>query len=94
MQAILQGVNRLADTTITILDENGNPVSGATVDIVWSGVITGSDSGTTDSIGETIIMSSKTKTSGTLTITVSDVSASGYTYNPSLNTETSDSIDI
>ena len=50
-------------------------------------VLTGGD-------GKVTITANKTKSSGVATFTITDVSASGYVYNPALNNETSDSITL
>jgi hypothetical protein len=42
--------------------------------------------------GRATLKSSRVKNGGTFTITVTDVSGNGYTYNPALNVETTDSL--
>jgi hypothetical protein len=87
------GGNRYSGiATITIHDEFGSPVSGATVSVDWSGATSGSDSDVTDGSGQVVIESAKVKNGGTYTVTVTDVSAAGYNYNPALNNEDFDSI--
>lgn len=81
--------------TITIVDASGNPVEGATVYGSWSDATTDTDSGVTDSEGKVTLVSDEVKNppSGTtFTFTVDDVVKSGWTYDPSGNKETSDSI--
>lgn len=88
-----QGKNYYARASVTILDEFGSPVSGATVYVDWSGLVTGAASGVTGADGVAVIDSPKTRTStGTFTITITDVSSGAYIYNSALNNETSDSI--
>lgn len=77
--------------SIYIKDENGSPVSGALVYATWSGVVSGSVSATTDTSGKATFTSSYVRNTGPFTITVTNVTGSGYTYNSSLNNETSDS---
>ena len=48
--------------------------------------------GVTVTDGKTTIDSAKVKDGGTFTFTVTDVIATGYSYNSSLNNETSDSV--
>ncbi len=91
MSKAKKGKNYTATAVITIKDDNGNPVSGATVNVSWSGQVSGSGSGTTGSNGQVSIKSGKAS-NGTFTVTVTDVSASGFTYNSSLNNVTSASI--
>ena len=80
-----------ARATITIKETSGSAVSGATVYITWSGSVSGTDSGVTDSSGNVVFTSQKYK-GGTFTITVDDVTHASYTYDSSLNNETSDTI--
>jgi hypothetical protein len=86
--------SKAAEAAVTILDNLGNPVSGATVDVTWSGKISGTDSGTTDSSGVVVFQSASAKGGGTFTITVDSVTAGGLTYNSGLNVETSDTISL
>ncbi|MFO1328802.1 MAG: PKD domain-containing protein [Rubrivivax sp.] len=78
--------------TVTVTDRNGKPVPNATVSGNWSGIVSGAASGTTSSTGVIRIGSPTTRSRGTFTFTVGNVSAAGYTYDGSLNIETSDSI--
>ncbi len=88
------GNNRSATAVVTIKDTVGNFVSGATVYGIWSGATTGSVSGTTGANGTVSFQSASIKKAGTFTFTVNNVTKSGYTYNPSLNIETSDSVTV
>ncbi len=81
-----------ATAEVTIVDQNGDPVSGATVQGRWSGLVSGTPSGNTNSGGAVLFTSSWTYRRGTFTFTVESVSAPGYTYDPEANVETSDSI--
>lgn len=81
-----------ARATVWIKDQNTANVSGAAVTGSWSGATTGSSSGNTGADGKVTLESKSVKGGGTFTFTVTNVSATGYTYNPSLNVETSDSI--
>ena len=88
------GGNRTeARATVRILDDAGAVVPGASVSGQWSGLTSDSDTGSTDGNGNVTLTSDKVRNAnGTYTFTVTDVSASGLTYNPVLNQETSDSI--
>lgn len=88
------GTNRYAIAVVTIRDTAGNPVNGATVSGAWSGATTGSVSGTTGTNGTVSFQSASIKKSGTFIFTVTNVTKSGFTYNPSLNIETSDSVTV
>ncbi len=84
-----------ATATVTIVNEAGLPVQGATVSGKWSGLTSDSDSGTTDVDGRVILKSDTVrKTSGTFTFTVNNVVKTGWVYNQSANLETSDSITV
>jgi hypothetical protein len=84
-----------AAVVVTVLDANGNPVEGATVSGSWSGLITESESGATGSDGKVTFYTNWIWSgSGTCTFTVSNVVKTGWTYDPSKNKETSDSIVI
>jgi hypothetical protein len=90
------GPNVNAIATVTIVDSSNKPVEGATVYGHWSDATSDSDSGITDSSGTVSLKSNKVKkpSSGetTFTFTVDDVIKAGWTYDPSENEETSDSI--
>ena len=86
----IAGKNYKSNATITIWDTGSNPVANATVFITWSGVVSGSTSGVTDSNGTVTFVSSKVKSNGPFTITVDNVTHSSLTYNPALNIETTD----
>jgi hypothetical protein len=82
-----------AGAAVTVLDAGGLPVAGATVAGHWSGLVSRSASATTDSSGRARFTSPSTRaTGGSFVFTVDSVTRSGYTYTPSSNTETSDSI--
>jgi hypothetical protein len=83
-----------ARATVWIKD-NSTPsqnVVGATVSGNWSGATGGSSSGNTGADGKVTLESKSVKGGGTFTFTVTNVAATGYTYNPSLNIKTSGSI--
>jgi len=79
---------------VYVLDTAGNPVPDATVYAQWSGgLVSDSDVATSDSTGLATLSSDSAKaTSGTFVVTVTDIVKNGYTYNSSLNVETSDQI--
>jgi V8-like Glu-specific endopeptidase len=81
-----------AIATVTILDENGDPVSGATVSGTFSGEASGSTSATTNSSGVAELKLSITGTVTSFSFCVDNVTHSSYTYNASANVETCDSI--
>ncbi|MCP4219995.1 MAG: trypsin-like serine protease [bacterium] len=83
--------DKYARAVVKIKDTDGNNVVGATVSITWSGTVSGTDSGVTNSKGK-VVFKSPNDVGGTFTITVNDVVHSSYTYDPGLNIETSDTI--
>jgi hypothetical protein len=86
------GPNNTCKALVTIVDENGNPVEGATVTGTFSGDASGSDSGVTDASGEvllSVLVVGKGAVS-TFTFCVDDVTHPDYTYVPADNVETCD----
>jgi hypothetical protein len=81
-----------AMATVIILDENGDPVSGATVSGTFTGDASGSASGTTDAGGEVTLKIQVQGSVTNFTFCVDDVTHSSYTYNSSANVETCDSL--
>ena len=89
------GPNLRASASITILDTDGNPVSGASVYGSWSGDYSASVTGVTGADGSVTFTSGKVRQAGAIfTFTVDDVVLDGYSYDPILNNETSDTISI
>ena len=78
---------------VRVYDQNNNPVSGATVTGNWSGAASGSASFDTGSDGWGETVTSYSRTSDEYTFCVTDISASGYTYNSSANVVTCGSSD-
>jgi PKD repeat protein len=81
-----------ATATVLVVDANGVPVGSAFVSGEWSGVVTGTASGTTSVDGQVILESPPSTKSGIFTFTVASVAADGYTYDALGNVETADSI--
>lgn len=92
MSLKLAGKNTSAIATVWIKNNSGGDVGGATVYGDWTGIVQDSSSGITLSNGKVALTSSKTKSSGTFNFCVTDVVASGYTYDSGSNIETCDSI--
>ncbi|MCK4856433.1 MAG: metallophosphoesterase family protein [candidate division Zixibacteria bacterium] len=90
------GPNHSGIATICIKDTSGTNVKGATVSGKWSwpDLVDEAVSGITGVDGEVKLQSSKIKSGGIFTFTVTNVVDSVYTYNSELNEETSDSIDV
>jgi hypothetical protein len=87
-----QGKNYFGQATVWIKGVDGTNISGAVVSGDWSGAVSGSSMGNTGSDGKVMYESASKKNGGTFTFTVTSVVKTGYTYNPSLNVEDSDTI--
>jgi subtilisin family serine protease len=84
------GPNRSGIAVVTIMDTDGHPVEGATVDGTWTGDYAGSSSGVTGTDGTVSLESGKVRqASASFTFTVDIVSKGGYTYDSDLNNQTS-----
>jgi parallel beta-helix repeat protein len=81
-----------AVATVTVLDQYNRPVSQASVTGSWSQVVSGVASIKTSSQGTAVFNSKYATSQGTFVFTVLSISYPGYTYDSTLNTETSDSI--
>ncbi len=81
-----------ATATVTVRNQSGDLVSGATVTGQWSGLTSGTTSKSTSRKGTAALTSSRTKSTGTFIFTVTGITIAGSAYNPANNTETSDSI--
>ncbi|MDN5311027.1 MAG: in, partial [Methanolobus sp.] len=84
----IRGVNTFAWAVVTVkvVDSNGKPVSGATVNGIWSGPVTESVSGITAADGTVEFTSSRDKNpDGTVIFEITEVTCSGYVYDSSRN---------
>jgi len=77
---------------VLVVDGSGLPVPSATVSGQWSGLTSDSDVKATSSNGHAIVDSDKVTRSGTFTFTVTNITKSGWTYDPAANVQTSASI--
>lgn len=89
-----RGKSKYAKATVYIVDPNNQAVSGATVEGIWHGLTGDSDTGVTDNQGKVTLSSDKVSksASGTFEFCVTDVTLTGYTYDPADNSETCDSV--
>jgi len=83
-----------ADATITVHDQDCQPLVGVTVDITWTGAAPGSGSDVTDENGQVTFTSDRNKDGGTFTCCVDSLTKAGYPYNSGANHETCDSITL
>jgi PKD repeat protein len=71
--------------TISVRDST-SAVAGVSVTVQWTGVVSGSSTGTTNSSGMVILASPKTKKSGDVTVTVTNVTPpAGRAYDPMMS---------
>ncbi len=82
-----------ATARVKVLDQNGSPVSGATVSGDWSGAYTGSSSFDTGSDGWGETSTRYIKNADVFTFCVTNITKSGYTYNAAANVATCGSTD-
>jgi hypothetical protein len=97
MALVKTGTKYYAKATVTVVDSNNKPVSGATVYGHWEGATTDSDSGVTDASGKVTVQSNtvnRPKSGTTFTFVVDNIAKTGWTYNPAANVETRDSITV
>jgi PKD repeat protein len=83
---------RQAKGIVKITDAGGGLVSGATVSIQWSGVVSGTASAGTTTAGTATFTSKTFSTRGTATLKVTNVVKSGVVYTPGSNVLTQASI--
>jgi len=86
------GVNYVGTATVWVKDAGGADIEGATVYGTWSGDVSGTVNGVTGADGKVLLESPKKKGGGTFVFTVTDIVKDGYTYEPTMNNETSDSV--
>ncbi len=85
-----KGGKTTATAVVTIVDETGAAVSGATVTGTFSGDISGTTSGTTGTNGQATLSVTKTGTVTTFTFCVTNVTHASLTYDSAANVETCD----
>jgi len=79
-----------AKVTTTVVDAAGAPVSGVVVSGAWSAGLTGTGTCTTGTDGTCTITSASMKlTVPSVTFTVTNLAADGFTYDANANVETS-----
>jgi len=81
-----------AEATITAHDQACAALAGVTVDVTWSGCVSGTSSGVTGANGQVVLTSPVNPSGGTFTCTVINLTKSGYPYNSGANHETSKTI--
>jgi PKD repeat protein len=82
-----KGVSTVTAATV-VRNSANNPVAGATVTVQWSGIISGTSTGTTNSSGQVNLSMVRTKKDGTVTAIISSVvTPAGSTYDPALFSE-------
>lgn len=92
MSLVTSGRNDTARAVITVYDSNGAPRPNVTVTGTWSGLASGNFTATTNASGQVTVSSAASKKTGAFTVNVTNLAASGFTYNRNLNVVTSASI--
>lgn len=81
---------KVAQVVAAVNDLTGSPVSGAVVTGTWSGLVSGTSSGTTGVDGKTTLTSKSTNRAGSVTFTLTSVSPpAGTVYDAAENLESS-----
>ena len=90
------GKRRYARAIVSVADDGGASVDGASVTAQWSGLTSDVDSGLTGSSGSVQFDSDRVdrSASGQFIITVTGVSAGGSEYDPDANVQTAACVDI
>ncbi len=85
IQMNLNVSGRYASATgiVTVVNQSGQVVPGATVAATWSGIVSRSSSGTTASTGKVSFTSPSTRSSGCFKLTVTKITIAGYTFSQS-----------
>ena len=83
-----------ARATVTMYDQYGDPVAGATVNATWSGVVGNAVSASTDASGNGVLDSDLVGrgVTGEFRLTVSSAALNGYDYDDSADVESEDCI--
>ena len=89
-----KGKNCNITVQVVVMDANGHPVANASVSGRWGGLFNGQVSAVTAADGMATFLSANTKVSGEVIFTVTDVAAAGYAYNPNMDNETTDSLNL
>jgi hypothetical protein len=84
------GPNNTCKATVTIVDEDGSPVEGATVTGTFSGDASGTVSGVTGADGEVLLSKLVKGTVTTFTFCVDNVTHDSFEYDSAANVETCD----
>ncbi len=79
---------------VLIRRADGQPLAGVAVTARWSDLVKGVSTATTDLNGRAVFAAKNVRRSGPVTFTVTGASKPGAIYDPSQNTETSDSVVI
>ncbi len=88
------GARYHAQAVVWIRTASGGDVEGATVSGAWSGAVTGTSQGVTGADGKILLRSIGVVGGGTFVFVVTDVATDQFSYDPGLNSETSDSITV
>ncbi len=86
----LSGKRTIGTASVTVTDQNGSPIEGATVTADYTGPTSGTVSGTTDATGQVVLTTRADRKGATdWCFTITDVVADGFIYDPTANVLTS-----
>jgi hypothetical protein len=74
-----------ASVTVTVVDQAGAPVSGATVTGAWSGALSRTATGVTGSDGKVTLSTGNIKSGTSVTFAVTNITHSNFTYDQAAN---------
>ena len=94
LKRVIRGRKPYIEPRVTLIDEAGRPLSGATVTATWSGALSKTVHGLTysDANGAVLFPQEAAITGKTMTFTVQAVRRAGFVYDPAQNLVTSRSI--
>jgi len=81
-----------ATATVTVLDRAGQPVVGAYVTAIWSGLTASKGSALTNRQGRATFHSARSASQGTFVFDVGTINAASTPYNPALNAKSQERI--
>jgi PKD repeat protein len=80
--------------TVNVTDLNGSAIAGVTVNGSFGGLVNSTDTATTDANGNAVLTSARSKKSGAVNFTVTNLAKSGYSYNAAANLQNSATIQL
>jgi serralysin len=85
MQAVRVSGGSAAQATVAVRRPDGQGVSGVTVTGRWTGAVKGNATLSTNASGNAVFVSKAVRRGGSVTFQVTGLSKAGYTYDPTMN---------